>query len=315
MRSRTFIYESDNVNVEHLQNIVCKYHIYGNKNNITYGFIHFSSAKASLKAAQKTIHYPVKIPEENTLEIINNIRKMSNCWENGDPPQRARVLVPKKSNELKELCQIITKQNNDIIKKIQTENELLISQNQHLQKINTDLHEIIQKQQQPQQINNIKEKITNYVLYLNTNYKITTTIEDLYILFVFTSEDVKFFEKNGFVNTFVTIFLRIMTTFTIENRVLHFSDENRNNIYIHMADGWIKETPDDSPIFDKILRKFSQYLERKIILEYNDSCAGSHLNNNQIEFLGIINNATGLDMAKSKRGIIKGIAKHLRINE
>jgi hypothetical protein len=77
------------------------------------------------------------------------------------------------------------------------------------------------------------------------------------LLFVFTSDDVAFYEKNGFVKMVVTIFLRILSTYTIENRPIHTSDENRHNLYLHTTkDEWIKETPNESPVFDRLIRVF-----------------------------------------------------------
>ena len=216
MRTRNFTYIARTADFEKIQSIECQYHIYGHYNdNDIGGYIRFSTTK-TLSAAEKCIGYEVSIIQQDQInDKIQNIIQSGQIWEKGEKLKRGRKYAPN-------------------IKMDQS----FVEENKKQQIL--DLLQVI-KEIYPLPIS--VSRITNYLLHLNTNMKNANLFEDLILLFVFTSEDIAFYEKNGFINTVVTIFLRIISTYTIEKRPIHTSDENRYNIYLHTKEGWIKETP------------------------------------------------------------------------
>jgi hypothetical protein len=288
MRTRNFTYIAKNADLEKIQSIECQYHIYGHYNDTDIGgYIRFSTTK-TITAAEKCIGYEVSIIEQDKInDKIQNIIQSGQIWEKGEKLKRGRRYPSNVKVE-----------------------ESLVEENK---KIQLQLLELLQYVKEMGSLPISASKITNYVLHLNTNMKKAKTFEDLILLFVFTSENVVFYEKNGFINTIVEIFLRIISTYTIENRPIHTSDENRYNIYLHTKEGWIKETPNDSPIFDRLLRLFTHKFHQQMVREYQDTPINSPLFEQQLKHIEIFSQATTHDAERNKMKIIKNIFKHLTI--
>ena len=286
MRTRNFTYIARKADFEKIQSIECQYHIYGHYNdNDIGGYIRFSTTK-TLSAAEKCIGYEVSIIQQDQInDKIQNIIQSGQIWEKGEKLKRGRKYAPN-------------------IKMDQS----FVEENKKQQIL--DLLQVI-KEIYPLPIS--VSRITNYLLHLNTNMKNANLFEDLILLFVFTSEDIAFYEKNGFINTVVTIFLRIISTYTIENRPIHTSDENRYNIYLHTKEGWIKETPNETPMFDRLIRLFTHKFHQQMVREYQDTPVNSPLFERQLKHIEIFSQATTHDAEKNKMKIIKNIFKHLTI--
>lgn len=286
MRTRNFTYIARKADFEKIQSIECQYHIYGHYNdNDIGGYIRFSTTK-TLSAAEKCIGYEVSIIQQDQInDKIQNIIQSGQIWEKGEKLKRGRKYAPN-------------------IKMDQS----IVEENKKQQIL--DLLQVI-KEIYPLPIS--VSRITNYVLHLNTNMKNANLFEDLILLFVFTSEDIAFYEKNGFINTVVTIFLRIISTYTIEKRPIHTSDENRYNIYLHTKEGWIKETPNETPMFDRLIRLFTHKFHQQMVREYQDTPVNSPLFERQLKHIEIFSQATTHDAEKNKMKIIKNIFKHLTI--
>lgn len=286
MRTRNFTYIARKADFEKIQSIECQYHIYGHYNdNDIGGYIRFSTTK-TLSAAEKCIGYEVSIIQQDQInDKIQNIIQSGQIWEKGEKLKRGRKYAPN-------------------IKMDQS----FVEENKKQQIL--DLLQVI-KEIYPLPIS--VSRITNYLLHLNTNMKNANLFEDLILLFVFTSEDVAFYEKNGFINTVVTIFLRIISTYTIEKRPIHTSDENRYNIYLHTKEGWIKETPNETPMFDRLIRLFTHKFHQQMVREYQDTPVNSPLFERQLKHIEIFSQATTHDAEKNKMKIIKNIFKHLTI--
>jgi hypothetical protein len=286
MRTRNFTYIARKADFEKIQSIECQYHIYGHYNdNDIGGYIRFSTTK-TLSAAEKCIGYEVSIIQQDQInDKIQNIIQSGQIWEKGEKLKRGRKYAPN-------------------IKMDQS----FVEENKKQQIL--DLLQVI-KEIYPLPIS--VSRITNYLLHLNTNMKNANLFEDLILLFVFTSEDIAFYEKNGFINTVVTIFLRIISTYTIEKRPIHTSDENRYNIYLHTKEGWIKETPNETPMFDRLIRLFTHKFHQQMVREYQDTPVNSPLFERQLKHIEIFSQATTHDAEKNKMKIIKNIFKHLTI--
>jgi hypothetical protein len=225
------------------------------------------------------------IQQDQINDKIQNIIQSGQIWEKGEKLKRGRKYAPN-------------------IKMDQS----FVEENKKQQIL--DLLQVI-KEIYPLPIS--VSRITNYLLHLNTNMKNANLFEDLILLFVFTSEDIAFYEKNGFINTVVTIFLRIISTYTIEKRPIHTSDENRYNIYLHTKEGWIKETPNETPMFDRLIRLFTHKFHQQMVREYQDTPVNSPLFERQLKHIEIFSQATTHDAEKNKMKIIKNIFKHLTI--
>jgi hypothetical protein len=286
MRTRNFTYIAKKADFEKIQSIDCQYHIYGHYNdNDIGGYIRFSTTK-TLSAAEKCIGYEVSIIEQDQInDKIQNIIQSGQIWEKGEKLKRGRKYAPNIKMD-----------------------ESFVEENKKQQ-----LLDLLQFIKDNGFLPTSASKITNYVLHLNTNMKKANTFEDLILLFVFTSEDIAFYEKNGFINTVVTIFLRIISTYTIEKRPIHTSDENRYNIYLHTKEGWIKETPNETPMFDRLIRLFIHKFHQQMVREYQDTPVNTPLFERQIKHIEIFSQATTHDAEKNKMKIIKNIFKHLTI--
>ena len=286
MRTRNFTYIARKADFEKIQSIDCQYHIYGHYNdNDIGGYIRFSTTK-TLSAAEKCIGYEVSIIEQDQInDKIQNIIQSGQIWEKGEKLKRGRKYAPNVKMD-----------------------ESFVEENKKQQ-----LLDLLQFIKEIYPLPTSASRITNYVLHLNTNMKNANLFEDLILLFVFTSEDVAFYEKNGFINTVVTIFLRIISTYTIENRPIHTSDENRYNIYLHTKEGWIKETPNETPMFDRLIRLFTHKFHQQMVREYQDTPVNSPLFERQLKHIEIFSQATTHDAEKNKMKIIKNIFKHLTI--
>ena len=238
---------------------------------------------------------------------------MSNVWEIGTSPKKIQniVLDSESSSNKKSPKNIINIQT--LLEIVKEKDEIIRQKDEEIKKLQSMLFSQQNKSQPPvlEPIHNTK--ITNYLLHLNTNMKNANLFEDLILLFVFTSEDVAFYEKNGFINTVVTIFLRIISTYTIEKRPIHTSDENRYNIYLHTKEGWIKETPNETPMFDRLIRLFIHKFHQQMVREYQDTPVNTPLFERQIKHIEIFSQATTHDAEKNKMKIIKNIFKHLTI--
>ena len=272
MRTRNFTYNAKNADFEKIQAIDCQYHIYGHYTDDDIGgYIRFSSAK-TLTAAKKCIGYEVNIIEQDKInDKIQHILQADQLWEKGEKLKRGRKCLQKETQALPEVSDGPDRKEN---KKIQQQQQL-IELLQEMNRSNTFIYSDILNTILGKQLGSLPPtpiKITNYLLHLNTNYKTANFIEDLISLFVFTSDDVAFYEKNGFVKMVVTIFLRIVSTYSIKNRPIHTSDENRHNMYLHTTkDGWIKETPNESPVFDRLMRVFNHKFHQQMVREYQDT--------------------------------------------
>ena len=286
MRTRNFTYIAKKADFEKIQSIDCQYHIYGHYNdNDIGGYIRFSTTK-TLSAAEKCIGYEVSIIEQDQInDKIQNIIQSGQIWEKGEKLKRGRKYAPNVKMD-----------------------ESFVEENKKQQ-----LLDLLQFIKENGFLPTSASKITNYVLHLNTNMKNANLFDDLILLFVFTSEDIAFYEKNGFINTVVTIFLRIISTYTIEKRPIHTSDENRYNIYLHTKEGWIKETPNESPMFDRLIRLFIHKFHQQMVREYQDTPVNTPLFERQIKHIEIFSQATTHDAEKNKMKIIKNIFKHLTI--
>lgn len=286
MRTRNFTYIAKKADFEKIQSIDCQYHIYGHYNdNDIGGYIRFSTTK-TLSAAEKCIGYEVSIIEQDQInDKIQNIIQSGQIWEKGEKLKRGRKYAPNVKMD-----------------------ESFVEENKKQQ-----LLDLLQFIKENGFLPTSASKITNYLLHLNTNMKNANLFEDLILLFVFTSEDIAFYEKNGFINTVVTIFLRIISTYTIEKRPIHTSDENRYNIYLHTKEGWIKETPNESPMFDRLIRLFIHKFHQQMVREYQDTPVNTPLFERQIKHIEIFSQATTHDAEKNKMKIIKNIFKHLTI--
>ena len=286
MRTRNFTYIAKKADFEKIQSIDCQYHIYGHYNdNDIGGYIRFSTTK-TLSAAEKCIGYEVSIIEQHQInDKIQNIIQSGQIWEKGEKLKRGRKYAPNVKMD-----------------------ESFVEENKKQQ-----LLDLLQFIKENGFLPTSASKITNYVLHLNTNMKNANLFDDLILLFVFTSEDIAFYEKNGFINTVVTIFLRIISTYTIEKRPIHTSDENRYNIYLHTKEGWIKETPNESPMFDRLIRLFIHKFHQQMVREYQDTPVNTPLFERQIKHIEIFSQATTHDAEKNKMKIIKNIFKHLTI--
>lgn len=289
MRTRNFTYIAKNADLEKIQSIECQYHIYGHYNdNDVGGYIRFSTTK-TLSAAKKCIGYEVSIIEQDQInDKIQKIIQSGQIWEKGEKLKRGRRYAPNVKMD-----------------------ESLVEENKKIQLQLLDLLQVIKEIGPP--TSKISFKITNYLLHLNTNMKNANTFEDLILLFVFTSQDVAFYEKNGFINTVVTIFLRIISTYTVENRPIHTSDENRYNIYLHTKEGWIKETPNETPMFDRLIRLFIHKFQQQMGREYQDTPVNTPLFECQLKHIHNFSEATTKHAEKNKMKIIKTIFKHLTI--
>ena len=286
MRTRNFTYIARKADFEKIQSIDCQYHIYGHYNdNDIGGYIRFSTTK-TLSAAEKCIGYEVSIIEQDQInDKIQNIIQSGQIWEKGEKLKRGRKYAPNVKMD-----------------------ESFVEENKKQQ-----LLDLLQFIKDNGFLPTSASRITNYVLHLNTNMKNANLFDDLILLFVFTSEDIAFYEKNGFINTVVTIFLRIISTYTIEKRPIHTSDENRYNIYLHTKEGWIKETPNESPMFDRLIRLFIHKFHQQMVREYQDTPVNSPLFERQLKHIEIFSQATTHDAEKNKMKIIKNIFKHLTI--
>lgn len=297
MRTRNFTYIAKNADIEKIQSIECQYHIYGHyEENDIGGYIRFSSAK-TLSAAKKCIGYEVNIIEQEKInDKIQNILQAEQIWEKGEKLKRGRRYPSESIVALDETqCSVEINKENEENKKIQLQ---LLELLQHIKEIGS----------LPPQTN-LPVKITNYVVHLNTNMKNAYTFEDLILLFVFTSDDVILYEKNGFIHTIFTIFLRILSKYTIENRPIHTSDENRHNIYLHTKEGWIKEIPNESPLFDKIINAFTHKFHQQMIREYKDIST----TDKRFEYASRYSGDTTTYAEKNKIKFIKKISNYLHL--
>ena len=312
MRKRKFCYSTKTPDEKKLQDVICSYHIYGFQNGELHGVIIFGYGK-TVSAASSALCDSVISIDTDIIEKISEIKTMSNVWENGPSPKKIQniVLDSESSSNKKSPKNIINIQT--LLEIVKEKDEIIRQKDEEIKKLQSMLFSQQNKSQPPvlEPIHNTK--ITNYLLHLNTNMKNANLFEDLILLFVFTSEDVAFYEKNGFINTVVTIFLRIISTYTIENRPIHTSDETRYNIYLHTKEGWIKETPNETPIFGKLIRMFTHKFHQQMVREYEDTPVNSSLSKRQFKYIEIFSQATTHDAEKNKMKIIKNIFKHLTI--
>lgn len=302
MRTRNFTYNAKNAEFEKIQEIDCQYHIYGHYTDDDIGgYIRFSSAK-TLTAAKKCIGYEVSIIEQDKInDKIQDILQSDQVWEKGEKLKRGRKYAQKETQASSDEIEENRKIQHQLI-------ELLQQMNRSNTFISGDILNTILCKQPPTPI-----KITNYLLHLNTNYKLANFIEDVTLLFVFTSDDVAFYEKNGFVKMVVTIFLRILSAYTIENRPIHTSDENRHNLYLHTTkDEWIKETPNKSPVFDRLMRVFNHKFHQQMVREYQET-PENDLYEKQLHCGKKYNEDTVTYKEKNKIEIIQMISKQLHI--
>lgn len=325
MRSRTFVYKLENPNFDYLQQIDCRYHLYGNQEGVTHGFISFLSAK-SVKATETYIKYPVRI-SENTVHTINEIKLMTDIWEKGEPPKKGRS--SKRTNETDLICRMLLKQNNDLMNMMKQDKELLIAQNQQLQETNTELNQTIQKQliplssivppiQQTVNSNNIdnskNKKITNIQLFLNTECKDAITLFDFVKTIEISDEDLECLKKHGYVESVTRLLKRALKPYDIYNRPIHCSDVKREILHVKDQEGWKKESPQgESTNIDKAFRHISHKQTRKVTDVYRDISNESPKYEEKTSVMYRVIQATNSEDEKSKKKILKNLADTVHV--
>jgi len=318
MRNRTFVYQTDKANFENLKEIESIFHIFGNKDGLTYGLITFANGR-SIKSAEKIINYPVKI-SENTLQTIDEIKKMNDCWEKGKSPKRGASLETKKIKEIDLICKLILKQNHNLINMLNEDKNILVKQNQLLQESNIELNKTIQ---QFSQINNTihqtidnsdnsrNKKITNINLFLNTECKDAITLSDFVKQIQITDYDVVRIKEHGYAESVSNILQNALKDYNLYNRPIHCSDIKREVLHVKDDEGWKKETPQgESTNIDKAFRHISTKQTRKVLDYYKDYTSESE---EKIAMMHRVAKATGSENEKSKKKIIKTLVDSIHI--
>jgi hypothetical protein len=207
-RQRNFKYCIKTPDINTLQNISCKYHIYGYYNNELHGYISFSYSKTLSSVKSIIGDTVIGINENMVKDEYNKILQMENVWENGKINKRGRKPKnnPDNNIEVKFLCNLLLKQQEENIKQKEEnikQKEENIKQQEENRRLQMKLEESYNKQLTlanttiQQTINNgdtdnsTNKKITNINLFLNTECKDAVNIENFVSNFEVTIDDIK----------------------------------------------------------------------------------------------------------------------------
>jgi hypothetical protein len=309
-RQRNFKYCVKNPDINTIQSISCKYHIYGYYDNELHGYISFSYSK-TLSSVKNIIGDNVFGINENMVkDEYNKILQMENIWETGNISKRGRK--PKNNIEVQFLCNLIMKQEEEKIKQ-QEENrrlqmELEESHKKHLTLITTPVQQTIHNGNTD---NSRNKKITNINLFLNTECKDAITLSEFIKRIQITDEDVLCIKEHGYVESVTKLLTNALKEYDLHDRPIHCSDIKREVLHVKDDEGWKKETPQgESTNIDKAFRHISSKQNKKVVDYYKDLSIESE---EKMGMMHRVARATGSENEKSKKKVIKNIVDSIHI--
>jgi hypothetical protein len=327
-RQRNFKYCIKTSDINALQNISCKYHIYGYYNDEVHGYISFSYSK-TLNSVKSIIGDTVIGINENMVkDEYNKILQMENVWENGKINKRGRKPKNNQDNniEVKFLCNLLLKQQEENIKQKEEnikQKEENIKQQEENRRLQMKLEESYNKQLTlanttiQQTINNgdtdnsTNKKITNINLFLNTECKDAITLLEFVKQIVITDEDVIRIKQHGYAESVTKLLQNALKECDLHDRPIHCSDVKREILHVKDDEGWKKETPQgESTNIDKAFRHISSKQTKKVVDYYKDVSIESE---EKMGMMHIIAKATGSEKEKSKKKVIKNLVDSIHI--
>jgi hypothetical protein len=322
-RQRNFKYCIKTPDINALQHISCKYHIYGYYNDELHGYISFSYSK-TLNSVKSIIGDTVIGINENMIkDEYNRISQMKNVWENGQISKRGRKSKNNEDNniEIKFLCNLLLKQQEENIKqkeeniKQQEENRRLQmkleeSYNKQLTLVTTPVQQTINANTDNTD-NSRNKKITNINLFLNTECKDAITLLEFVKQIEITDADVLRIKQHGYAESVTKLIQNALKEYDLHNRPIHCSDVKREILHVKDDEGWKKETPQgESTNIDKAFRHISSKQNKKVVDYYKDVSIESE---EKMGMMHIIAKATGSENEKSKKKVIKNIIDSIHI--
>lgn len=316
MRSRNYIYCIKNPDINRLQSIECKYHIYGYLDGELHGYIHFMNTKTQI-AAEKIIEYPIQHLETSLIDEKQRIMKMENVWEKGAISKRGRKkseqdldeMVIKENLCIQKLCSVILQQQ-DENKRLQEKLEeslkkqvALVSTTPVQQTIHNDARDFSKN-----------KKITNINVFLNTECKDAITLQEFVHDIEIRDEDILCLKEYGYVESVSRLLKRALKEYDVCKRPLHCSDMKREILHVKDQEGWKKETPTgETPTIDKAFLHISHKQTKKMTEVYRDIPIESPKFEEKASVLYKLTQGAGSGQEKAKKKIIKSIAESVHI--
>jgi len=283
-RNRKFHYKIekwDKNMIESIESIDAKYHIYGFSNqntesSILCGFLYFTNPKTPSKLNKN--HFFGRGLFLELERDIDAYKTMEDCWEKGEPPTQARKTIAKKRETVAEIVDPvapvtvateIANQNNTLLQQNSTliqhshemchflmkQNEKLMEENQHLKQVSTNITNHIQKMENT---TNIENKTFNISVFLNEDCKDAVTLNDFVNSLKIEDADLFYAKENGLSEAITNIFERGLKNCDVNSRPLHCTDRKRETLHIKDADGWVKETGNESKHMKNAINRISK---------------------------------------------------------
>jgi len=184
--------------------------------------------------------------------------------------------------------------NNDIMKQIVIQNQIIQTEILNTQKTQTELlSKIVNTPPPPVQIinhhhhhnqtnnqNNTVNNTFNLNIFLNEKCKDAITIDDFIANMIITEEQTNDLGEYGFVKGITNIITSNLLKLSLNQRPLHCSDIKRQHMYIKNNDGWIK---DEALKMTKNI--VSKTKNRNFVQFYKNSCYSSCTDLDSSEFI------------------------------
>jgi len=341
-RFEYFLNIKDDMTLDRLKQINCKYHIIGISNDKLHAFVWFLNGKTE-KSVMKIINAEeIKNGEVNSYSIYEKIKQYEDVWESDEVPKRINYNKQVKESEFENISKDellkITKlllNDNKMIKSIlssQTENnnvniELLNKTNELTCKLVEAQKTLIEKTIITQNTmtysansnnnsstdNSKNKKITNINVFLNTECKDAITMKDFINDLVIEDEDLMYLKQYGYVESVARLLNKALSNYDIYKRPIHCTDTKREVMHVKDQEGWKKEDPSgQSKNLDSAFTKLSQMQNRKMMSYYK----GIDIDSPNIEEMAFvmkrISEVCGSEDAGKKK-IIKKIIENIRL--